>query len=154
MQKIEEETFLQMVTFHLGEEEFAFSIAHVKEIVRMSPVTRVPKSPDFIEGVINLRGNVIPVVDLRKRFRLPTVNNRKTRIIIVEITGVSLGVIVDQVLETRQIPRSIVDPASSVISGIESEYILGVAKLEDRLISLLHIDKIFNLQDIIQKTTY
>ncbi len=145
MHKIaEEETYLQVVVFHLGEEEFALDIAYVKEIVRLAPITRVPKCKEWIEGVINLRGNVVPVMDLRKRFHVPSTNQRQTRIIILELRGISLGVLVDAVVETRQIGRSLVEPAPALMSSVESEYIAGVAKLEDRLISLLQIDKILN----------
>lgn len=140
---IEDENFIQAVVFHLGREEFAFDVSQVKEIIRPLPITRVPKSKPFIEGVINLRGNVISVVDLRKQLHFTAGNNpEQARIIILETQGVTFGVIVDSVQETRQIPRETIQPPLALVSGVESEYISGVAKLEGRLISLLQIHKI------------
>jgi len=140
---IEDENFIQAVVFHLGREEFAFDVSQVKEIIRPLPITRVPKSKPFIEGVINLRGNVISVVDLRKQLHFTAGNKpEQTRIIILETQGVTFGVIVDSVQETRQIPRETIQPPLALVSGVESEYISGVAKLEGRLISLLQIHKI------------
>ncbi len=144
--EIEDEKYLQVVTFKLGEEEFAFDISHVKEVIRLPVITKVPKSKDFIEGVINLRGNVIPIIDLRKRFHFePHFDRRYTRIIILEVESVMLGGIVDAVLETKALDTSCVEPPpTAVMGGFESEYIYGVAKLEDRLLSLLNIDKLLD----------
>lgn len=143
---IEDEKYLQVVTFMLGEEEFAFEISQVKEVIRLPVITKVPKSKDFIEGVINLRGNVIPIIDLRKRFHFDAhFDPRATRIIVLELESVMVGGIVDAVLETKTLDESCIEPPpTAVMGGMESEYIYGVAKLEDRLISLLNIDKILD----------
>ncbi|NUM35730.1 MAG: chemotaxis protein CheW [Candidatus Brocadiae bacterium] len=142
----EDEKYLQVVTFMLGEEEFAFEISHVKEVIRLPVMTKVPKAKDFIEGVINLRGNVIPIIDLRKRFHFEShFDPRTTRIIILEIESIMVGGIVDAVLETKTLESSCIEPPpTAVMGGMESEYIYGVAKLEDRLISLLNIDKLLD----------
>jgi len=142
-------SYLQVVTFILGTEEFAFDISSVKEVIRIPVITNVPKSQEYIKGVINLRGNVIPVIDLRKRFNIIGSSDlHSSRIIVCDIFSVMIGLVVDAVLETRQIDTSCVEPPPTVaIGGIENEYIAGVAKLEDRLLSLLHIDKILNLQE-------
>lgn len=134
---------LQVVAFMLGMEEFGLDIAHVKEVIRLPVISKVPKARDFIEGVINLRGNVIPIVDLRKRFHLTPQEARTNRIIILDKDGITVGGIVDAVLETKTIPRSRVRPApGATIGGTESEYIEGVAQMEDRLVSLLNIEKL------------
>ena len=144
--EMESEKYLQVVTFVLGKEEFAFEISHVKEVIRLPVITKVPKCKDFIEGVINLRGNVIPIIDLRKRFHFELhFDPRSTRIIILEVSSIIVGGIVDAVLETRTLDVSCIEPPpTSVMGGMESEYIYGVAKLEDRLLSLLNMDKLLD----------
>ena len=136
---------LQLVTFHIGEEEFGVEILKVQEIIRMMGITRVPKAPDFVEGVINLRGKVIPIIDLRKRFGMAAQEHDKhTRIIVIEINGVIIGFVVDSVSEVLRIPADTVEPPPPIISGIESEYIRGVGKLADRLLILLDLDSLLS----------
>ena len=149
MERHLEDESTKLVTFVLGDEEFAFDILYVKEIMRVCEITKVPKSKEFIEGVINLRGNVIPIIDLRKRFNMePRPYTRTTRIIVLEIDDITVGAIVDAVMETKQISNSCIEPPSSiVVGGMEVECIAGVAKLEDRLISLLHVDKIISFYE-------
>lgn len=134
---------LQLVTFNIGREEFSVDILKVQEIIRIMEITRVPRSPEFVEGVINLRGKVIPVVDLRKRFGLSNAERGKdTRIIVVESTGKTVGLIVDSVSEVLRLPADTVEPPPEMIGSVDSEYIDGVGKLEDRLIILLNLDKV------------
>jgi purine-binding chemotaxis protein CheW len=135
---------LQLVTFEVAGEEFAVDILSVQEINRMMELTRVPQSPPEVEGVINLRGKIIPVVDLRKRFGM-TVDERNdaNRIIVVEVHGKVIGFIVDRVHEVLRISSSIVEPAPAMVCSIDSEFIAGVGKLEDRLIIMLDIGKLF-----------
>jgi purine-binding chemotaxis protein CheW len=134
---------LQLVSFHLGEEEFGVDILRVQEINRMREITRVPDSPDYVQGVINLRGQVVPVVDLRKRFGLPHKENDKdTRIIVVEIFGKIIGFIVDSVNEVLRIPANITESPPSLVAGSDKNYITGVGKLNDRLLILLDLEKI------------
>lgn len=136
---------LQLVTFHIGDEEFGVEILKVQEIIRMMGITRVPKAPAFVEGVINLRGKVIPIIDLRKRFGMATQDHDKhTRIIVIEISNVIVGFVVDSVSEVLRIPSSTVEPPPAIISGIESEYISGVGKLSDRLLILLDLDRLLS----------
>jgi purine-binding chemotaxis protein CheW len=133
---------LQLVTFRLAEEEYALDILTVREINRMMEITRVPRSPDFIEGVVNLRGNVIPIIDLRKRFGLPPREpDKSTRIIVTEIGRRVVGFIVDTVTEVLRIRSDTVEPPSE-ITGIDAEYIKGVGKVEDRLLILLDVEKV------------
>ena len=149
MERHTEEESIQIVAFMLGEEEFAFDISCVREIIRSAGITKVPKSNPLIEGVINLRGNVIPIVDLRKRFHLePRPYTRSTRIIVISINEITVGLIVDAVLETKKIEASCIEPPSTIAMGcVENEYIAGVAKLEDRLLSLLDIDKVISFDE-------
>ncbi|WP_028571836.1 chemotaxis protein CheW [Desulfonatronum lacustre] len=145
VQKGPEAELLQLVTFHIGEEEFGVEILKVQEIIRMMGITRVPKAPDFVEGVINLRGKVIPIIDLRKRFGMTTQEHDKhTRIIVIEINNVIVGFVVDSVSEVLRIPANTVEPPPAIISGIESEYINGVGKLADRLLILLDLDRLLS----------
>jgi purine-binding chemotaxis protein CheW len=139
---------IQLVTFSIGEEEFGVDILKVQEIIRTMEITKVPKAPPFVEGVINLRGNVIPIIDLRKRFGLDTRKHDKhTRIIVIEINNMIVGFVVDSVSEVLRIPASTVEPPPPVVSGLESEYISGVGKLEDRLLILLDLDRLLSNEE-------
>ena len=134
---------LQLVTFTLDNEEYAVAILKVQEIIRMKEITRVPNSPAFVEGVINLRGKVIPVVDLRKKFDLAEKeNDEQSRIMIMDIQGITMGLVVDSVSEVLRIPSNTVEPTPPMASNISAEFIKGIAKLEDRLIILLDMDRL------------
>ena len=147
--KKHEVDLLQLVTFRIGEEEFGVDILRVQEIIRIMEITRVPKSPDFVEGVINLRGKVIPIIDLRKRFGLEVKEYVKhTRIIVIEISNMIVGFVVDAVSEVLRIPADTVEPPPpAVMGGIDSEYISGAGKLEDRLLILLDLDKLLSQEE-------
>lgn len=140
---------LQLVSFNLGSEEFGVDIGMVQEIVRMPEITRVPRTPEFVEGVVNLRGKIIPVVDLRKRFRLPVSENTKsTRIIIVTMNGRTVGMIVDGVSEVRRISADSVDPTPEMVaSAIDASYLKGIAKLDGRLLILLDLNLVLNQEE-------
>lgn len=133
----------QIVVFDLGDELFGIDIARVQEIIRWLRVTRVPEAPHFVEGIINLRGKVIPVIDLRRRFKLEAVSASKgTRIVVVDIHGLTVGLIVDAVSEVLHVPLSTVEPPSPVITTAKSTYLRGIVRLEDRLISLLDLERV------------
>src|SRR6266700_7681546 len=113
----------QLVVFQLGAELYGVEIARVHEIIRLQTITRVPHAPAFVEGVINLRGKVIPVVDLRRRFGLASAEHtRASRIVVVEIGDQVVGIVVDGVSEVLRVSTSIVEPPSPVVAGIDSEY--------------------------------
>jgi purine-binding chemotaxis protein CheW len=132
---------MQLVTFKLGNEEYAVNILKVQEINRMKEITRVPNTPNYVEGVINLRGKVIPVINLRSKFNLENKENDiQSRIMIMDIQGITMGLVVDAVSEVLRIPLSIIEPTPPMASNISTEYIMGIAKLEDRLIILLDMD--------------
>ena len=133
---------VQLVSFTLGEEEYGIDILKVQEINRMMEITHVPKCAYFVEGVVNLRGKVIPVLDLRKRFGLEPNNTKETRIIVVDIDGRTVGLIVDSVSEVLRLPKETIDPTPPMIStSIDAQAIKGVGKLEDRLIIIIDIEK-------------
>ena|SRR5579859_4873292 len=133
----------QLVVFQLGAELYGVEIARVHEIIRLQKVTRVPHAPSFVEGVINLRGKVIPVVDLRRRFGLPTADHtRATRIVVVEIGDQVVGLIVDGVSEVLRVNAATVEPPSPVVAGVDSEYLHGIAKLPEHLVILLDLDRV------------
>ncbi len=140
---------LQLVSFEVGDEEYAVPILSVQEINRMMQITRVPQSPEFVEGVINLRGKIIPVIDLRKRFGLVELENSDdVRIIVVEIASRVIGFTVDRVNEVLRINSSIVEPPPAMVCGLDTDYVQGVGKLDDRLLILLNLEKLFTAVEI------
>lgn len=140
----------QLASFKLAGEEYGIDIAVVQEIVRMSTVTRVPRAPEFIEGVINLRGKIVPVLDLRKRFGMPAVEPTKaTRIIIIEVAGKTVGLIVDAVREVLRLSSDAIDPTPEMVtSEVDAAFFKGVGKLEDRLIILLDLNRLLDAGEL------
>jgi purine-binding chemotaxis protein CheW len=137
------EELLQLVSFNIGDEEFGVDILHVQEINRMLEVTRVPNAPAYVDGVINLRGRVIPIIDLRRRFGMERKEHDKnTRIVVVELSGRVLGFVVDAVREVLRIPRSMTEPPPHLVGVGREEYIKAVGKLDDRLLILLDLEKV------------
>lgn len=140
---------LQLVIFRLAKEEYGLPITKVQEINRLVPITKLPQTPVFMEGIINLRGRIIPVVDLRKRFQLEVSDyDDDSRIIIVEVNGQTVGVIVDAVAEVVRLSTASVEPPPPAFI-LDAKYIQGVGKLEDRLLILLEIDQILTSQEAI-----
>ena len=148
----EAEQVRQLVSFRIGEEEFGVDILMVQEIIRLPTITPIPNAPRFILGMINLRGRIIPVIDLRQRLRIrgnrPPATDRKTRILIVEIFNHVTGFIVDSVSEVMKVSVSEIEPTPHlVVSSIDAEYIKGVIKLANRLIILLDFRQILKAQE-------
>lgn len=144
---------LQLVSFNIGSEEFGVDILKVQEINRMVDITRVPQAPHYVEGVINLRGKVIPIVDLRKRFSLEIKEyDKNTRIVVVDIGGNIMGMIVDAVSEVLRLSTSTIEPPPEIVTGINSDYIKGVAKLDDRLLIFLDLSKVIDVSEIAAMT--
>jgi purine-binding chemotaxis protein CheW len=138
---------LQLVSFHVGDEEFCLDILRVQEIIRVPAMTRVPNSPDFVEGVINLRGKVIPVIALRKRFGLEAqAHDKEARIVVSETKDAVLGFIVDSVSEVLRIPAGAVEPPPR-LAKVKREYVSGVGKLDDRLLILLDVDRLMSASE-------
>ncbi len=135
----------QLVLFELGGELYGVDIGAVYEIIRMQPITSVPKAPFFVNGVINLRGRVIPIVDMRKRFSLPEAKqNKDNRIMVMESGGQNIGIIVDAVTEVLRIPADSVEPPSDIIVTAASDYLLGIANRDGHMIILLDLDKVLS----------
>lgn len=133
----------QLVTFSLGTEEFGVDIMKVQEIIRIPPITRVPKAPDYVEGVINLRGNVIPVVNLRVRFGMPSAEETElSRIVVLQVEGKVFGVRVDGVTEVLRLDTEAIEPPPPVALGLDSNFIYGVGKIGERLLILLNLDRL------------
>jgi purine-binding chemotaxis protein CheW len=131
---------LQAVTFALGSEEYGVDIAQVQEINRMVTITHVPRAPQFMEGVINLRGQLIPIIDLRTRFGMERAERTKnTRIVVTEIGNKRIGMVVDSVSEVLRIPVEQIEDAPDLVAGVDTEYIRGVGKMGDRLIIMLDL---------------
>lgn len=139
---------MQLVVFELGDESYGVDISRVQDINRMQEITEIPHAPESVVGVINLRGRVIPVIDLRKRFGLPdAVHTKDTRIVVVHLEGNLIGVIVDAVSQVLRIPADIVEPPSPVLAGVDSRYLRGIAKLDDRLVILLDLDFVLSRRE-------
>jgi len=138
----------QLVIFELANEVYGVDIGRVQEIIRMTSITRLPRAPEFVEGVINLRGKVIPVVDLNKRFGLAQGERTKaSRIVVVDVSDHTIGMVVDAVSEVLRVPANAIEPPSPVVTTIESDYIRGIAKVENRLIILLDLDKVLSWEE-------
>ena len=141
------------LTFKLDAEEFGIEILKVQEIIKMMPITRVPRTPVFVRGVINLRGKVIPVVDLRLKFDMEgKVNTDKTCVIVVTVrrtTGaVIMGIIVDEVSEVLDVAGSSIEPAPEFGSSVDTSFILGMGKVGDRVVTLMDVDRVLSGEEV------
>lgn len=131
------------VVFKLEGEEYGIDILRVKEIKEMLRITRVPKAPSFVSGVVNLRGEVIPVIDLRKKFNLQECkDSESTRIIIVTVDEITIGLIIDTSSEVLEIDKELIEEPPMAVSSIDHSYLHGIGKVNDRLIILLDVAKI------------
>jgi purine-binding chemotaxis protein CheW len=136
---------LKVIVFQLKDEEYAVPVKDVKSIERMQHITRIPRTASFIKGVINLRGIVTPIVDLRSRFDIEeTENTDATRIIIVSVGTIEAGLIVDAANDVIDLEESSIEPPPEVVGGVDAEYIQGVAKIDKRLLVLLDLFKVLN----------
>ena len=136
---------VQLACFRVGSELYALDILKIREIIRPQKLTPIPKAPSFIEGVINLRGVVIPVADLRKRFDQPISEaNRKNRIIVCSLSGRIIGLMVDEVTEVKRFGRGEIAPAPQFVDGPEATYFLGVARRDEELIMLIDLEKVLS----------
>jgi len=134
---------IQLVSFQLAQEEYGIEITKVQEIILMGEITTMPETPPYIKGLINLRSSVIPIVDLRSRFGLAEkAPDDDTRIMVVNVDGKTIGIIVDAVSEVLRISNDEICPPPPTVTGSEHEYLVGLAKLESRLLILLDIDNI------------
>jgi len=138
------------LTFFLGNEEYGLKILAVHEIIGMMPVTRVPRTPDFIRGVINLRGKVIAVVDLRIRFDMEVVETQDVCIIVVQVRGIQMGIVVDRVSEVVNIAPEEIEPPPSFGVDVPTDFLLGIGKSQGRVKLLLDIDHVLTSTEVVQ----
>lgn len=145
----------QLVVFELANEHYGVDIAMVEGIIKMQLITAVPHAPSFVEGVTNLRGAVLPVIDLRKRFNLPPEEiTKNSRIIHIVIDNIRVGMIVDAVSEVLRIPEDAIEPTPPIVTTVDSAFITGIAKLEGRLIILLDLGKALSLNEMRNLTDF
>ena len=143
------DNLIQLVTFNLEQEEYGVDVLKVREIIRMPIVTRVPNTPHYVEGVINLRGKVIPIISMRRKFGLlETENDKQTRIMVMDVEGELMGFIVDAVSEVIRISGSEIQPSPAVVAGsIDQECIAGVINQAERLLVLLELERMFSTDE-------
>lgn len=140
-----QETELKVIVFQLKDEEYAIPVQQVRSIEKVQHITRVPRTSKFVKGVINLRGVVTPIIDLRERFGIEALPfNEQTRIIIVALDEIEVGLIVDAANDVLDIPTKSIEPPPEVIEAVESDYINGVAKVGKRLLILLNLEKVLD----------
>tara|TARA_Y100001960_G_C14721817_1_gene852814 strand:+ start:240 stop:749 length:510 start_codon:yes stop_codon:yes gene_type:complete len=144
------DTTLQLVVFSLLGEEFGVTINDVREIISNTQITPVPQAPGFVEGVINLRGQIIPIVDLRKRFNLAENENKEdSNVVIIEVDDNVLGLIVDSVSEVLNIPSDSINPPPALVAnGIGAEYIKGIGQYNEKMIILIDLQKVFSADEL------
>jgi purine-binding chemotaxis protein CheW len=141
----------QLVVFRLGDEEFGTDIAQVREIIKLVDITKMPGSPEFVEGVINLRDTVITIIDLRKKLGIISDGvGDDARIIVIELEDSTLGMVVDSVTEVLRLSARYLDGAPTLASRVETEYIRGVGKLDDRILILLDLRRVLTGQEVAQ----
>jgi purine-binding chemotaxis protein CheW len=143
----------QYLTFRLGEEIFGLDVGKVREILDMTTITKIPRTPEFLRGVINLRGNVVPVVDMRLKFGLPAVENTvDTCIVVTEVAlegeTTVLGALVDSVQEVFELEPGQIEPAPRIGTRLRTEFILGMGKRDGKFIMLLDVDKVFSSDEL------
>lgn len=144
-------TDMKVIVFRLHDEEYGVDVNQVLSIERMEHITRVPKTAEFVKGVINLRGVVTPIIDLRNRFGIEaTTYTDSTRIIIVTVDDIEVGLIVDSANDVIDISTSAIEPPPEVVGGVEATYLHGVAKLQNRLLILLNLNKVLSNEEVKQ----
>jgi purine-binding chemotaxis protein CheW len=138
----------QFISFSVGQEEYGVELLRVKEVIRVREITWLPKAPSFVKGIINLRGDIIPIIDLRDKFGLEArANTAQTRVIVVEVEGRLIGMVVDSASQVVRIPADQIDAPPPVLGGLSQEFITGVGKTEDKLVILLNVDAILTVDE-------
>ncbi len=156
MEQQRQETLLgedvdQLITFSVEKENYGVNIQKVKEVIKIREITKLPKAPSFVKGVINLRGDVIPIVDFREKFSLEQLEyTDMTRVIVVEVDKKSIGIVVDSVSHVIRMSQDEIVPPPPMIGGIAEEYLLGIGKIGEDLIILIDIEKILTFEEKIE----
>ena len=139
----------QLVSFSVGNESYGVNISKVQEIIRMPEITQLPQTEDYIKGNINLRGNIIPIIDMRTRFHMDTREYSEiTRVIVLSIKDKLIGLIVDSVSKVLELDTAEVEEAPDIINGLSKEYIQGVGKVDENMIIILDTDKVLTAEEI------
>ena len=142
---------MQIGTFRLGQQLFGIDLLKMREIIRPVEITRIPQAEDFVEGVINLRGAVIPVINMRKRFKMPPLaNNKETRIINIEIDDLVVGFLVDAIGQVYRLPVNSIEPSPAVMASVNTEYIKGIANTEEFMLVILDTEQLISLETLQQ----
>ncbi len=138
----------QLVVFELADENYGLDITTVESIIKMQAITKMPHAPKFIEGITNLRGMVVPVMDLRRRFGLESKEeDRDTRIVVSNMGGMQVGIIVDEVSQVLRIQDEAIEPPPPMSTTINSSFVMGIAKLENQLVILLDLEKVLSVEE-------
>lgn len=149
-----DKTVIQLIIFRAGNEEFAVKIEEVREIIKLGAVTPIPESPDFIKGIINVRGEIVTAIDIRSRFLLPISDEIESKHIVVTKKDENLfGLIVDEVIEVLRIQSKEIKSAPSLLDRINEKYVEGIISHEDRLIILLDLNRVLSQQDLTKVTS-
>lgn len=140
---------LQLVGFKTGNEYYGLPVGKIKEIVRVPEITNVPDAPYFLNGVINLRGRIVPVVEMSRRLGMASPGRKKSnRILVLELDGSTVGLLVDSASEILKVPEDLIEPPPGIISAVGAEYVTGVGKLKDKLIVLLDVSKLLSAEEM------
>ena len=140
---------IQLVSFSVGNEKYGVHIEQVQEIIRMPGITHLPQTEDYIKGIINLRGNIIPIIDMRTRFQMESVDySAVTRVIVLGIQDKLIGIVVDSVSKVLELAEKEIEEAPDIINGLSKEYIEGIGKIDDNLIIILEADKVLTAEEI------
>ena len=138
----------QLVVFEVANEHYGVDIAAVESIIKVQTITKVPHAPAFVEGITNLRGTVLPVIDLRKRFGLAAVeSDRDTRIVVVDVNGTKVGMVVDGVSEVLRVPSEAIEPPSPIVVTTASQFVTGIAKVGERLVILVDLGRVLSVEE-------
>jgi purine-binding chemotaxis protein CheW len=142
---------LQIGTFKLGQQIFGTDLLTMREIIRPIEITKIPQAESFVEGVINLRGVVIPVINLRKRFKMPSIpNSKEVRIINIEIDNVVIGFLVDAIWQVYRLPAGAIEPPPPVTASVNAEYIKGIANIDGCMLIILNVNKLLSPEALAQ----
>ena len=140
---------IQVAVFMLNNTYYGVPILQVKEIVKMTEITKLPNTPDFVQGIVNLRGEIIPIIDMRRRFGLPDIEiSENWKILILKSGEVLFGVMVDQISEVEKIPTALIENPPKIVAGVNGKFISGIAKTENRLLILLDVERILSDEEI------
>jgi len=153
--KDKDESILRWVTFRLEKEAYGINVTQVREVLRMTEIAPVPGAPDYVMGIINLRGNVVTVIETRKRFNLPSIDtDEQTRIVIIEVENQEVGILVDSVAEVVDLPVSAIESAPIVGNDDAAKYIQGVTSMDGELLILVDVNKFLTEEELQEMTSY